>query len=115
MRHSSKPLMRTRFPVPPRAGVGACQRPTVDELVPLFGETVHEDPHVGEGGHESLCDFGDGVPTNRRSVSVDAKRSLRRVEGSHAGGLLAVPRCGVALGEIAQLSCYWHSQMGRAA
>lgn len=64
-------------------------------------EAVHEDLHVGEGGHEALGCGGDGGAADGGGA-VYGEGAGGGEEGRDAGGILAAPGCCVASGEFVE-------------
>ncbi len=96
----SKPLMRTRCPVPPRPGARADQCPVVLGIVTLPQHLVHDHPQIGERSHERLSYFRNCALPNRGSAPIDGERPIGCIEGGDAGRILAAPGGGVTLSEV---------------
>ena len=99
MVHSSNPLIRTRFPVPPGPVLVPTSVLVLHALV-SNNEVVHENLHVGERGHERLRRVRDGRSPDRRCAAVDRERALGRVVLGDTRRILAAPGLGVAPSEL---------------
>ncbi len=64
------------FPSPARPGVSIYEVQRLNSPVPLNVEAIHEYPHVGEGGHESLGPRGYGTTPNSRRPTVDPEPAV---------------------------------------
>lgn len=81
------------------SSVGADKSPVISRVVVVVdGEVVHQDLHVGEGGHEVLRGCGDGG-TAVGDGAVDGEGASGGEVGGDGGGILAAPGCGVVSGE----------------
>lgn len=81
------------------AGVGADESPVVSGVVVVKDdEVVHDDLHVGEGGHEVLGSVSDSCAADR-GEAVNGEGAVGREMGGYGGGILAAPGRGVVSGE----------------
>ena len=84
-----------------RTGVRPDERPVVLGALALEAEVVHQHLHVRERDHERPRRLGDGRSPDGRRAPVDRERPVRRVVRGDALGILAAPRIGVPLNELA--------------
>ena len=93
------------------AGVRADEGPMVFGEIAVKEDAVHEDLEIGEGGHEGSSGLGDGGAADRRSATIDAKRTVRRKERGYAVAVLAAPGGGVAPAKVSELLELGHYRM----
>lgn len=57
------------------SSIRTCERPLINDLVPMVEEIVHHDHQIGEGGHKALCGLANRLAAERRRTAIDGERS----------------------------------------
>lgn len=82
--------------------MSAVKSPVVFGLV-LDAKFIHDYAQIREHRHKGARQLGNGFTPDGRGIIIDTKRTLVRIECRHQRGVLAAPRRGITLSEIAQV------------